>query len=521
MKKILSVIITAFVFVLSSCNWDDFGDLNVNPNEATTPVTSALLTNSILSIGGSGTSGTGSTILSSTGALYAQHLANKQYTSGDNYQTISFSSDGFYNGPLADLQKIIDMNTNTPLLVVGDGYNDNQIAIAHILKSYYYLHMTDRWGDLPFSEALKGNEGLLSPVFDSQEDIYDNAIQTLKDAVAMINTGAPPAVPAIKGDILLNGNMALWIKFANTIRLNAALRLSEVNPTKAATEFASAFNAGVIALDNTENVSYKYLNAQAYENPYYNSFVTLGRADWVIPDPLMNMMQLDTYTSPHQASYADGHPYKTASGKLDVAIDPRLPVYANPIENTTSTYIGMPYGLSEAAAGAVPTAQVSFMGNALRTQSAPAYIFTSAQVAFILAEGRLNGWINSAPLTTQQYYEKGIEASLGQYGVGAGYVTYLTNSEVAYDPARALEQIITQKWIALFPNGYEAWSEWRRTGFPDLAPGDNALTPNNEIPTRQGYGTGEANANKTNWENALANQGLTNDDLTGKVWWDQ
>jgi hypothetical protein len=236
---------------------------------------------------------------------------------------------------------------------------------------------------------------------------------------------------------------------------------------------------------------------------------------------MMNRMQIDTYTSPHLASYATGHPYKTQSGMLDVAIDPRLPVYANPIENTTSTYIGMPYGLSEAAAGAVPTAQVSFMGDALRKQNTPAYVFISAQVAFMLAEGRLNGWINSAPMTAQQYYEAGISASLSQHGVSAGYATYLTNSEVAYDPARALEQIITQKWLATFPNGYEAWSEWRRTGFPVLAAGDNALTPNNEIPTRQGYGTAEANANKSNYEAALANQGLTNDDLTGKVWWDQ
>ncbi len=514
MKKILSITTVAVVFVLSSCNWDDFGDLNVNPNQATTPTTSALLTNSQLSLGG--------TMLSTTGALYAQHVANKQYTSGDNYQTISFSADGFYNGPLADLQKIIELNTNTPLVVVGDGFNDNQIAIAKIMMSFYYLHMTDRWGDLPYSEALKGAEGLLAPVFDSQEDIYDNTIQTLKDAVAMINTGAPPAVPAINGDIVLNGNMSLWIKFANTIRLNAALRLSEVNPTKAATEFASAFAAGVIALDNSENITYKYLTTQQYENPYYNSFVTAGRADWVIPDPIMNMMQLDTYTSPHLGKYTAGHPYKTQSGKLNVAIDPRLPVYANPIENTASTYIGMPYGLSEADAGSVSTEQVSFMGDALRKQNTPAVIFNSAQVAFMLAEGRFRGWINSAPMTAQQYYEAGISASLSQHGVSAGLATYLTNTEVAYTAGRELEQIITQKWLAIFPNGYEAWSEFRRTGFPDLAPGQGALTPNGEIPTRQGYGTGEAGANKVNYEAALANQGLTpaTDDLTGKVWWD-
>src|SRR5690606_41214737 len=137
-----------------------------------------------------------------------------------------------------------------------------------------------------------------------------------------------------------------------------------------------------------------------------------------------------------------------------------------------------------------------------------------------LAEGRFHGWINSAPLTAQQYYDAGIQASLNQHGVGSGYATYITNSEVAFDAGRAIEQIITQKWIATFPNGYEAWSEWRRTGFPQLAPADNALTPDNEIPRRQAYGTNEANLNKANHSAALSRQGFAADDLTGQVWWD-
>src|SRR5690606_29028064 len=110
-------------------------------------------------------------------------------------------------------------------------------------------------------------------------------------------------------------------------------------------------------------------NAQTYENPYYNSFVTLGRRDWVIADPMMNWLQLDTYASPHRSKYKDGNPYKTQTGRLDVARDPRLPVYANPIENTTDTYIGMPYGLTEADAGSVPAAQTSYLGNVFRQQN--------------------------------------------------------------------------------------------------------------------------------------------------------
>lgn len=510
MKRILITSMMIVSMLLSSCNWDDFGDLNVNPNEATTPKTSMLLTNSIIPIGNN--------IIATQGALYAQYLSNKQYTSADNYQTIIFSTDGFYNGPLMDLQKIIEMNTETPTTVVVDGYNDNQIAIAKILMAYYYLYMTDRWGDLPFSEALKG-PAQLRPKYDSQEDIYEGCFQLLKDAVDMIDTRSPvEGIAKVNGDALFDGDMEMWIKFANTIRLKAALRLSNVAPVVAAAEFLDAYNDGVIALDNSENITYQYQALQAYENPYYNSFVTAGRRDWVIADPFMNMLQADTYASPHRDFYSDGHPYKTQTGMLDVAADPRLPVYANPIQGTPDTFIGMPYGLTEGEAGSIPAVQTSFMGNAFREQTTPAYIFNSAEVAFILAEGRLRNWITDR--TVQEFYEDGIAASLEQHGVSAGYATYITNDIVAYDPARALEQIITQKWIAIYPNGYEAWSEWRRTGFPALAPPDGAMTPNLEIPRRQAYGTNEANLNSENYKAALANQGFATDDLTGRVWWD-
>jgi Starch-binding associating with outer membrane len=495
MKKI-TILTLILSMVLYSCNWDDYGDLNVNPNASTTPKTSALLTNAMISAGG--------TVTAVTGALYSQMLANKQYTDEDNYGTISYSQDGWYNGPLADLDKIIRLNTDeaTKDVVLIDGSNANQIAIAKIMQSYYFLFMTNRWGDLPYTEALQGSDGLLKPVFDTQETIYNGCIQSLKDAVAMIDNGA-----AIKGDIILGGDMARWKKFANTIRLVAALRLSKVDPTKAKTEFASAFADGVIALDNSQNVKYSYQTVQTYENPYYNSFTTAGRKDWTIADPLMNQLQINTYVSPHNAA---------AVGKMDVAADPRLPVYADPIENTTSTYIGMIYGVSGAVAGAVPNSKVSFLGQAFQKQNTPGWLATSAQVAFCLAEGVLKGYIAGDAKT---FYEQGIKASLEFHGVGAGYATYLTNSAVAYNGT--LEQIITQKWVALFPDGYEAWSEWRRTGFPVLAPAVNATNESGEIPRRHGYSTQEATLNVDNYKAALERQGWTQDNLDGRVWWDK
>ena len=492
MKNILSLI---FLFtIVTSCNMGDFGDINVNPNASTTPKPSALLTNAQISLGG--------TILGTQGALYVQYIANSQYTSADNYSTVEFSWDGYYNGPLADLQKIIDMNSDeeTKEIIAGDGSNANQIAIAKILQSYYYLFMTNRWGDLPYSEALKGAEGLVSPKFDSQEEVFEGCIETLKEAVGMMDSGNP-----VLGDVIFDGDMNMWGKFANTIRLMAAQQLSEINPTFASAEFADAFNDGVIALDNSENIAYRYLNIQAYENPYYTSFVTSGRRDWTIADPLMNMMQRDTYTSPHSAT----------TGVLNVMIDPRLAVFADPVDGTTN-YVGMPYGLTESGAGAISNSTVSFLGAEFKRQDSPAYIYTSAQVLFSLAEAVLDGWI---PGNADVYYNQGIEMSLAQWGVESDYATYMTNSEVNYDPIRAREQIGNQKWISLFPNGYQAWAEWRRTGFPILQPAANAQTESMEIPRRQGYSPSERDLNSDNYNEALIRQGFI-DNLDGRLWWD-
>ncbi|NJN43158.1 MAG: SusD/RagB family nutrient-binding outer membrane lipoprotein [Flammeovirgaceae bacterium] len=153
----------------------------------------------------------------------------------------------------------------------------------------------------------------------------------------------------------------------------------------------------------------------------------------------------------------------------------------------------------------------------MREQNSPAMIYTSAQVALSMAEAVLDGWI---PGNAQTLYEQGIQASLNQYGVGAGYAQYITNSVVAYSAATAKSQIGTQRWLATYLQGYEGWANWRRTGFPALAPAANAQTESGQIPRRQGYSSTERDLNGPNYDAALARQGFAQDDLDGRVWWD-
>ncbi|WP_339877841.1 SusD/RagB family nutrient-binding outer membrane lipoprotein [uncultured Algoriphagus sp.] len=486
MKKSISkyLIIGMITLGVSSCELGDFGDTNVNPNQTTQGIPSSLLTNAINGLKG--------TIDATQGQHYAQYLANSQYTSADNYQTIIFDYGGYYSGVLMDLEQIIVLNSDEETMVEASlyGSNANQIAVAQILQSYYYSFMTDRWGDIPYSQALDIAEGVRQPAFDPQSEVYASILATLKTAQANISSTAP-----VQGDILFGGDMDMWKKFANSIRLKMALRMSEVEPATAQAEFVSAVNDGVIALDNSENIYYNNLPEAAFQNAWYARFLT--RRDYAVANTLVNRMQ----------TTANG-------GVLNVSVDPRLSEYADPTD-IGGKYVGMPYGLSEARAGAISNSDVSFLNEELRSQDAPNYIFTSAQILFSMAEAANRGWI---PGDAEAYYYDGIEASLDQYSVSAGYNTYITNSWVVYDSSKALEQIITQKWIANFLNGYESWAEWRRTGFPNLQPGEDALNDSKQIPVRQAYPLFELNLNSDNYNAVVARQG--EDGLDTPVWWD-
>ena len=488
-KLVLLVIFSAYTV---ACDVSDFDDINVNPNETTSPNTANLLTNAIVSTHNNTNFNIAGTVNATQGQLYVQYLANSQYTSADTYQTVQFSYNGWYNGPLQDLQTVIELNTNeeTKLVTSLAGSNANQIAVAKILQSYYYLHLTDRWGDIPYSEALKVQEGILTPKFDMQSEVYAGILATLKEAVGMIDGGEGPT-----GDALFDGNMDMWRKFGNTIRMVASLRLSQVDESKAQTEFNAAISDGVIALDNSENIMYRHLSEQNYDNPWEDRFET--RRDYTVANTLVDYMQ----------STVNG-------GVMDVMMDPRLPVFADPTESE-GAYVGMTYGVSEAEAGDISNSDVSFLGETLRAQDAPSYIYTSAQVLFSMAEAAQRGWMAG---DVAQLYNDAIKASLDQYGVGDEFDTFITNGEVAFDPARAMEQIGNQKWVALFLNGYEAWAEWRRTGYPNLTPAIAAQNPSRQIPVRQAYPVTERDLNETNYNEVVNRQG--EDGLDTKVWWD-
>jgi len=250
-NKLVALALSSVVLFGCSKSIDDFGDMNVNPNSTPIPVTSALLTNVLSGIGG--------TASGITPGYYCQYFAQTQYTDESRYTPPQSDFDGFYSGVLNDLQNIINVNSDAKYkdLAALNGSNANQIAIARILKAYYFWIVTDYWGDVPYTQALKGNSDI---AYDKQSAIYPALIAELKAAVAQFNVGI-----AVRGDIIYAGNTTKWTKFANSLRMMMALRLSKVDAATGKAEFAAALaTAGWYPLWFNQRFSYCFYWCKPY-----------------------------------------------------------------------------------------------------------------------------------------------------------------------------------------------------------------------------------------------------------------
>ncbi|SDG78511.1 Starch-binding associating with outer membrane [Dyadobacter soli] len=481
MKKRWQLSVIAFVLLTLTQACSDFGDINVNPNNPSTPSTAGLLTGALRNVGLINAQ-VGPGAANIVPAMYVQQFGDVIYIEDSKYKTINFNYNGWYAGPLINLQHIIELNTgdDTKINASAFGSNTNQIAIARILKAYFFQWITDRWGDIPYSEALKADADF-TPAFDKQEAIYTDLFKEWKEATAQFEDGK-----AIKGDILLNGDTAKWKKFANSLRLVAALRLSKVKPDLGKKEFQAALDDGVIT-SAADNVQYKFQSESNNENPVYTNYVVSNRKDYAMSDVFVTYLK------------------KTS--------DPRLPFLA--AKNISGEYAGVPY-----AVGGAKAQDLSLIGAVLSQQNSAVNIITYAQVLFAQAEAAALGWTNG---DAKALYESAVAASLQQW-MGTDYSenalkAYLAHPEVVYSPNTAIERISTQRWIALFFQGTEAWSEWRRTGFPVLKPAASTLNGGTEIPRRLAYPVTETTLNEANYKAVVASQGK--DDHYTRVWWDK
>ncbi|NSL87873.1 SusD/RagB family nutrient-binding outer membrane lipoprotein [Chitinophaga sp. Mgbs1] len=476
MKKLLYLFLLSAGMMMCFAGCRKFSDsINRNPNLPDTFSNPKLLTYAIqkLDMG----------LANPYGLLYTQLLSEKVYTDASRYINISFDFADYY-AVLMNLNLII----NTRYFNTDEGAAANQQAVARILRAYYFWFITDRWGDVPYKEALQG-KAKIDPAYDKQKDIYTDLFKELKEAAAQLKDDSDSAAA---GDMLYYGDVKKWKRFAGTLHALMALRLSKADAAWGQREFNAAIGIGIFS-SNDDNVIFQHKSETAYENYWYYVYTVQGRRWYCVSEPLVKFMK--------------------------PLADPRLKIYA--AKTSGGDYVGMPYGLVGNEAQNIPAGNVSFQGTEIRKRDATSYIVTYAQALLAKAEAEKLGWLPGGDGTAAADYNKAIEASIQQWtGSNTGAAAYIAQPEVAYNPAKALRQIGYQRWVHLYMNGYESWAEWRRTGFPELTPAPN--NGNVPIPRRQGYPLSEHNINTRNVDAAVSAQPSFNgkDDLTGRVWWD-
>ncbi len=509
LNKLTSLFIAAgslAVMNMGCAKIDQFGNTNVNPLTATQPITAALLTSAESGLGNNavGISTTTGGILSGE---FAQYFSETQYPDGSLYSDPKWDATAIYATSIEDAQVIINKNSDPAISgnFAASGSSANQIAVARIIKDYYIWTITDRWGDVPYSEALKGG-AIPYPKYDKQEDIYKGLIADLTDAITGFDGGAE-----VKGDITsYAGSNAKWKKLANSLRMNMALRLSKRYPAAgdyAATQFAAAFtNPNGYIASNADNWSLLFPSDGTYLNTWYATYES--RSDYAFS--------------------------KTVYDALTNLGDTRQSVLA-------ATNVPMPYGLNQANANAFTSANPSYakvLIPTLRTKGSPIAIVKASITLLSIAEAIERGWVTG---NSQTFYEAGVAASFDQWGATLP-TAYLTTGPANFtsgtgagsigqniygsipasqngNTANKLERIALQKWLAHFPNGIQAYSDWRKSGIPNLQPTAQANNSGNGIPRRFVYGVNEYSYNPTGVGAAVAR--LTGGDKsTSKVWWD-
>lgn len=468
-----------FLLLVIGAACDNFEEMNQDPNKPIDVPTSALLTqaqaNLVYNLNGE---------IAQLGAQYVQYFAQLDYTEKSNYADDGISSfNGIYTGGLTDLTEIIRLNESekTRATVLKSGDNENQIAVAKILMAWAYQNITDVWGDIPYSEAIK--DEILRPEYDTQEAIYDGLIGDLNSAQSMIKTS--PSI-ALQGDLIFDGDIEMWDAFAESLKIRIALRLTEVNDTKAKSliagvDFVKAFSTA------TDYAHFNHLATEDEANPLYiDNVVNIG-ADY----------------------FACANTFIDVLNEWD---DPRVVAFANAAENS-GLYVGQPYGIS----GQGSDVDVSLPGDKYAAQTAPSILMTAAEILFAKAEAIQRGYISGDAASA---YNEAIRVSFLYNGIDEDELAaYLAQDGVKYNAANWKELIGTQKWICLFAQGIQGWAEWRRLDYPVLSPGPAAVI--SSIPCRRAYTSTEYATNGENVAEAVARLASGKDLFTEKMWWDK
>jgi hypothetical protein len=381
---------------------------------------------------------------------------------------------------------------------------DVDLALVKVQKVLAFSRLTDVFGDIPYSEAGLGSiEGIRQPKYDTQADIYDDMLHSLEDAVATLDNGGNTSFG--NADLMYAGDLGKWKKFANSLMLRLAMRMVKIDEPKARTWAEKAINGGVM----TGNEDIAYLQMENNSN-----------------DQGPNVNQLTKCFSsrhPNQIKIS-----KTFFDFLNNNNDPRLSVLCSTVDGNTDPGLQSGQDINDfnrGAANSKPNINI-FGGSGNIIYDAPFFFQTYAEVEFMLAEAAYRWGFAGGNTATETHYNAGVTAAM-QYLSMYGHGVDIPQSEIdaylaanPFDTNNALKMINEQYWVATFGNGIESFSNWRRSGYPELVPMDvaNNLT-GGEIPRRFIYPGSEKLNNSEELQKAI-DRLAGGDHNTSRVWWD-
>ncbi len=396
--------------------------------------------------------------------------------------------DYLWNSWFVQLNNFKDMYSTAETLytVESDKSYNTYMGISLICQSWVCSLLTDTYGDMPYTEASQGRDGLYTPKFDRQEDIYMDIFAKLEQANALLADGIDLPEDQAESDPIFSGSASKWRKFGNSLYLRLLLRTSAKREDAAKEQFIKMLETEAasypIMTSNSESAVLRWTGAA----PYLSPFNSMRDSDW--------------------RQYVLAHFFLE---NLNNWNDPRRPLWAS---TSGGEYAGVESGY---AVGAEVTSR-SRLPYELRTEPLLGTMMNYAEVQFALAEIAAKGYITSDAST---YYQRGIEAAITYWGktVPDGY---MDNPRVAWDTEADLdgkmEKIHLQKYYALFYTDLQQWFECRRTGFPILPKGAGLLN-NKELPSRLYYPVYLQATNGKNYFEAVERMG--GDELYTRVWW--
>ena len=501
MKKILITFLA--LGVLASCEFDKgFEEMNVNPNSAAQVGVATKITKLQTDISGSRYENwRNSMIYNST---IVQHHAENNWWAGDTYNRNddwSFAQwNQAYGGMVKGVQDIIAQ-------LESDGDSGTHMGMARILRVFIFHRITDLYGDCPYSEAGQGYiSGILTPKYDAQQDIYMDMLKELEEAVAQISGDG-----ALGGaDVMFGGSAAHWKAFGNSMMLRLAMRLTAADAATAQAWAVKAIGAGTMT-SNDHIAAVKHGDGSSGRRNGHGEVFMADQGSRISTSFMSRM---------------DGDPRKT-----------RLFMRAGDKNQDAANLIGLKNGLkndpyTDLDGNAIPaagdTSVFAMASTHLQSTTAPMVFQTYAEVEFLKAEAAIRGWISTSD---KDHYEAGVTAAMGMlegvYGtapIASADITAFLAGPGAYKAggsvAERWEQVMDQYWIATYFNEYEAYSNWRRSGFPTITATrhPNSYTAG-QFMVRMIYPTAESGSNAANYAAAVANQGA--DSYTTPVWWDK